>query len=359
MNEASEMYWFMHTPGKISVSENGRCATITYGDNKIQAQIIGDASLKFSVMQAVPLPTSPTEHNGMADDSAKTKLTIHAQGITKTAFAVKFSPLCGNEKELERTDGITSISAWQLDDTSDLPTLSSITVNGKALDGFTPKKTMYTAEYDEYSKEAENAISASGGGEISVVQPTESNACAKVTVTKNGKSRVYFINMVHSYADLDLSDFKEEKPKFLGVPSAFKNVTISGAEASYNNENALKAVDNNLTTFWEAPQVGTEITFDLAAKAKFNHIGFAFQNGNSTKSYFRILFSDDGADWTHFADLKSRGVSSDVEVYDVGEQQARYIKLIAFGTESGAKFRLSEARFLMEDGLIIFNKSNK
>ena len=127
----------------------------------------------------------------------------------------------------------------------------------------------------------------------------------------------------------------------------------------YNSENALKAIDSNLTTFWEAPQIGTEITFDLAAKSKFNHIGFAFQNGNTTKSYFRILFSDDGADWTHFADLKSRGVSSDVEVYDIGEHKARYIKIIAFGTESGANFRLSEVRFLKEDGLIIFNKSNK
>lgn len=359
MNEASELYWFMHTPGKLAVSENGRYATITYGDNKIQAQLTGDASLKFSVMQAVPLPTSPTEHNGMADDSSKTKLTIHAENITKTAFAVKFSPLCGNEKALESTEGITSISAWQLDDASDLPTLSSIAVNGKALDGFTPETTMYTAEYDEYSKEAENAISATGNGTITIVQPTESNACAKVTVTENGKSRVYFINMKHSFADIELSDFTEAKPRFKGVPSAFKNVTVFAADATYNAERVQNALDVNTTSFWEAPQFGTEITFDLGAKSKFNHIGLAFENGSATKSYFRILFSDDGADWTHFADLKSRGISSDVEVYDVGEQKARYIKLIAFGTESGAKFRLSEARFLMEDGLIIFNKSNK
>lgn len=194
----SEMYWFMHTPGKISVSEDGRGAVITYGKNKLKAELIGGDNLRLSVMAAAPLPTSPKGED-MADDSNMQKLTIHGTDITKTSFAVKFSPLCGDEEWKASDEVLKEMNQWTLEEEKNLPELSEISVNGVVLSDFIPQKTMYSVEnHTGLNKEQEclPIITAAGEGVIHITQAQEDNLSARITVTLGGKENNYFVNFI-------------------------------------------------------------------------------------------------------------------------------------------------------------------
>lgn len=74
----AEMWWFAHTPAEIKVDGSGKSAVLTLNGKKLYAAIREGEGAYFTVMDAHPLPTSPTVP-GQADNAGIRKLAIHIE----------------------------------------------------------------------------------------------------------------------------------------------------------------------------------------------------------------------------------------------------------------------------------------
>lgn len=84
----SEIYWFMHTEAEIT--PNGNKAILTQNGKTLTAEILSPSQATFTVMDAKPLPTSPTPEQ--ADNKNRRKLTIHLKDKTDLTIRVKLTP---------------------------------------------------------------------------------------------------------------------------------------------------------------------------------------------------------------------------------------------------------------------------
>ena len=107
---ASEIYWFAHTKATISISEDGKTATLTLKDKVLLAQIAEPSDATFSVMTATPLPTSPNP-TGQNENKDFQKLTIHLEGVTSANITVVFTPIM-EESDRNKTLPTTSIDEF-------------------------------------------------------------------------------------------------------------------------------------------------------------------------------------------------------------------------------------------------------
>ncbi len=105
-------YWFMHTEAEIEITDGGKGAILTLGDDKIKASLItDDASLAFSVRNAAPLSTSPNP-SSQKDTSGTRKLTVHSNSVTSVNMAVEFVPY--SDGDTVTTESFTPMSSWAL-----------------------------------------------------------------------------------------------------------------------------------------------------------------------------------------------------------------------------------------------------
>lgn len=88
----SELYWFMHTKAQINIEPDGKTAVLSSGGQRLQVQLLAPAEAAFSVMDAVPLSTSPNPE-GQTVNTGMKKLTIHLQNRKNTTISVRMVPL--------------------------------------------------------------------------------------------------------------------------------------------------------------------------------------------------------------------------------------------------------------------------
>jgi hypothetical protein len=92
VEQPAEVWWFMHTPAAVQVSDDGQSATLVQGEARLSAHILSPSAARFMVMDAAPLPTSP-QPEGQAKNEGVTKLAIHVTDATDLRLAVLLVPL--------------------------------------------------------------------------------------------------------------------------------------------------------------------------------------------------------------------------------------------------------------------------
>lgn len=88
----ADMWWFAHTPAEVDVDSSGKSAVLTLNGKKLYAVIQQGDGAYFTVMDAVPLPTSPTVA-GQADNAGIRKLVIHIEECSGTELRVILSKI--------------------------------------------------------------------------------------------------------------------------------------------------------------------------------------------------------------------------------------------------------------------------
>ena len=86
----SDIYWFWHTSATVTLSADGKSATLTKGGKSIMAVILSDSG-SFNVMDARPLNTSPQNDEQNKNNGMK-KLVIVLDGVTDVTSVVAFMP---------------------------------------------------------------------------------------------------------------------------------------------------------------------------------------------------------------------------------------------------------------------------
>ena len=337
MNKPSEMYWFMHTTGDIEIAENGRSAVLKIGNKKMLCKLMGEEGFKFEKMQAVPLPESPV--TPMSDDSHIQKLTIHATNVTEAAFAVAIAPLAGAETDVNIPYTFTSLDSWQLKEEKVLPTLSSMSVTGIPVN-IEPGKTIYSAKYDPYGDNDNGYdIKAVGDGEIKICQITDDNEVAKISVSKNGVTNNYYFSLSEAGIDDIEYEVYSDEGVTLASTDNLKPLTVQSVYAPDvpQKENLPQyTIDGDYSTRYSSELIGTTIDYDLGYVREVNSVGVAFMWGNERATRFRIAVSEDGKKWKACRNLFSPSDTNDMVYYDIGTQNARYVRLVGYGNTEGS-----------------------
>lgn len=126
-----EAWWFMHTTAAIDVETNGRSATLSLDGRRLRAALL-DApdGARFSVMDAVPLPTSPNP-DGQTPNTGVSKLVITGPTASQFRLSVLLEPLPSGIPGPE--PAVTDLADWAVAPTVDAaPT-------ARRLDGLPPQ----------------------------------------------------------------------------------------------------------------------------------------------------------------------------------------------------------------------------
>ncbi|MBE6927276.1 MAG: hypothetical protein E7467_02085 [Ruminococcaceae bacterium] len=97
-SEASTIYWFAHTQADISISTDGKTATLIQNGKTLLAQIPSSSDAVFTSMEAVPLSTSPNP-SGQTANEGFSKLVIKLTNVTSATIDIVFTPVLTSSDE--------------------------------------------------------------------------------------------------------------------------------------------------------------------------------------------------------------------------------------------------------------------
>lgn len=322
LKEVSDFWWFAHTEGQIEVSEDGKSAFIVLDGKTLLAEIINGENATFSVMSAVPLPTSPKQP-GQANDSHVNKLTIHIPECKDLDLAVTFKCYDAEYSSENYDNTFVPLDEWSVPDGECVipyTYVDSISVNGKPLEGFDPN--VYEYEIVADSSEClwgNRVVTATAEGGVTV---RELDTWSEyVTVTANsvdGKSgKGYTIRFITATT---------EEP--VGVQQ-IKPVGVKASRVPQPENSPENSIDGDLNTRWSCNGI-CWIEYDLGGTYTLNSMSLAFWLAHERVGQFDIEVSTDGTNYTKVFDgdaLQTDGF----ENHKMFGTKAKYVRINCYG----------------------------
>jgi hypothetical protein len=105
-------------------------------------------------------------------------------------------------------------------------------------------------------------------------------------------------------------------------------VTASAFQTGYPPSNAI---DNDFSTKWSNPGLGSWIRVDLGSTKSICSVGIAWFSGNQRQYHFVIATSTDGTTFTNKFSGDSSGTTSNSEKYTFASTNARYVRVTVNG----------------------------
>jgi hypothetical protein len=106
-----DIWWFMHTRASVELRDNGRSALLSLGNTRMLARITSpDNSLRFSLMHARPLPTSPKPEQ--STNRGVRKLVIRSRSKSRLRLSVSFTPLRNSQQLPKPIAAGKPLSRW-------------------------------------------------------------------------------------------------------------------------------------------------------------------------------------------------------------------------------------------------------
>ena len=130
-----------------------------------------------------------------------------------------------------------------------------------------------------------------------------------------------------------------------------QELEVKAVEASQTPQaenTAENTIDRDYGSKW-AGEGECNITYDLGEVKTVGMAGFAFQNGNKRTQKIDIDISTDGETWTKVFSGNSGGQTEGLEIFDLKNCSARYVRLDSYGnSDGGGWISLTEAAFYGE-----------
>lgn len=327
MKKPSEFYWFAHTDGVITVSDDGKTAVITVNGKSMIAEITEGDGAVFSVMEAKPLPTSPA-CPGQDENAGVSKLTIHMTDVSKLNLTVVFNIFDENFEDLEYSKEFVPMAEWTIPDGENTITYAqadSISVDGVALEEFDPEIYTYNVSLPAGTTTPPTITATSSVNELNITQASSClGGAAIVQAMSDGKSIPRTYKILFSL------------PGSVGLPTGvteIRPVAISASQVPQAENAPENVADGDLATKWAAKGQG-DLTYDLGAVKNIHSIAFALASSTSRTAQFSLSISLDGLNWTQIYKGDSL-YTEDYEHHLVGGAQAKYVRFTGYG-HSGA-----------------------
>ncbi|MBQ8724720.1 MAG: discoidin domain-containing protein, partial [Oscillospiraceae bacterium] len=332
----SEIYWFMNLSEKVTDvqtdTENRTDVLKTDNGEELQLSFWTDAEvLEFGTMPCVPLETSPTVA-GMANDSNLNKFYIKLKATDSMNLSVKLVSQINYVDDIAPADD-TAIADWTISEgtISQLPVLSSISLDGKLLKNFASDNYSYSMSWLTNQELPEvTAINPDPNVQMTVTQPTWDHP-AKITLKSADGSAISEYRIV----------FIGKEPS--DVADGYQALEIVDVKASAVPQPANKpenAIDGDPTTRWSANGAGQWIEIDLGEEKHFDALWMAFYNGgvagHERITTFDLLVSYDGETYdTIYTSAKTKPESETCSIYELSGT-GRYIRYVGHTNSDGS-----------------------
>ncbi|WP_240421711.1 fibronectin type III domain-containing protein [Paenibacillus periandrae] len=118
------------------------------------------------------------------------------------------------------------------------------------------------------------------------------------------------------------------------TPIPVEGVVAGGSDGNIE----INTIDNNLFTRWSASGDGQWILYDLGESKRVGYVGIAFYKGDLRATNLAIETSDDGRVWSERFAGSSSGKTTDMQAFDIQDQDARYVRIVGRGNSDGSAF---------------------
>jgi len=321
---ASEIYWFMHTSAKITISEDGKSAILEKNGKQIWAGLQADNDARFIELAAKPLPSSPNP-KGQYNFSGYRKLAVHFEQVKDVTLRITFIPLMDAAPSVDDLSPVTAIESWELETgEKELPVIKNILLDNNPLSSFNPDSYSYKYKLDITQTQIPE-VSAEFDTErytVNVMQADRLPGIAKIVVTdkKNPENKIlYTIDMKYEISSVELDGMKQID---------IKSATASAVPEPQNPPAAT--IDGNLATRW-ASQGEQWIMYDLGTVYELSALSLAYNKGTERMYRIKILTSTDGENWEEFFSGESTGKTNDYETFALHGRKARWIRIDTSG----------------------------
>ncbi len=126
-----------------------------------------------------------------------------------------------------------------------------------------------------------------------------------------------------------------------------QNVEMSTGHDKYIPQGTIDNIINEeIINRWSGYGAGAFLQYDLGYKQNLHSFGLAVLNGTTRETLFSLSISDDGETWTEVLNTKTHALGDLFEIFKLGDVQARYVKVIGYGTPGGNMYNSwTEVRF--------------
>ncbi len=111
LKEHGEIWWFMHTRADIKVLNNAQQAILEKNGKTLMATILSTVPTSFSVEEAIPLPSSPTDKYWNPPAGMK-KLAIHFENTKNLMLNVTFKEASAEDPDIDLDRKIVPMNKW-------------------------------------------------------------------------------------------------------------------------------------------------------------------------------------------------------------------------------------------------------
>lgn len=129
--------------------------------------------------------------------------------------------------------------------------------------------------------------------------------------------------------DDDNNNNDDDQPSGSIPPNgSFTAVDAGEFESSRDGFPPSNAIDGNLDTRWSSTGEDRDIYVDLGGIARIDDVGIAFFDGNDRVSEFKIYArTGTSGDWNEVFNGESAGLTSGIELFNVDDADARFVRI--------------------------------
>ena len=329
-----ELWWFMHTEADIELSEDKRSATLTKDNIQLEVHILTDTPGEFLIMDPVPFEGSPNaELKNQSVIKDIKRLSFRFDNVEDGTFAVAFIPKRIGMPSLYELPELVPLDEWQLTDDSyyteaEPATVDMIYANGEPIKNF--RKDI--SSYDYILPVGMTSIPSVSVNDESaeIYQADAIDEPAYVIVGTSSSQNIYTINFVRAVLI--------EKPENISL-IPFSSITVSDEPQEANCASNLW--DNDLSTRWSC-QGPCYTVYDMGEVKTVNAVGLAWYLGQERQADLEIYVSEDGENYKRVFSGLSTGITNEMEYYDIGAENARYVKVVGYATSATTWVSITE-----------------
>jgi len=320
-----KVYWHMFTTQDAKLSEDGKRVIIAESGNPqnyVTVDFLCDAPYTLTVARPELLPNSPNNEYVTVDTHTyQIRVCIDAKDAVN--LTAKITPMTV-ENGTDISEFNIPMSQWTIPDGEipELPRLDTLTVDGieynpnlRVINHFVSQSKTdvpeIVAESDKYNVDIDLAKTLSDVTTIVVSDKADSS-----------NKSTYKIS------------FTPLKSTGVGGIEECDIISVTASEEP-QAENPVKSVlDRDLSTRWSAENA-QHIVVDLGKEVEFDTIVMAFMDGNGRYYNLKMSVSSDNDSYKEVFSGTSGGKSNDYELFDIGKQKARYVKIEGSGHKEG------------------------
>lgn len=321
LKKESDVYWFGYTNEKAEVDgDTVILESVKEPGEKLRIDFVSNQPFELYLTDMAPLPETAPYVTGSANTGKRIVLKSRASG--ELNITAKLTPMSG-ENTTDISEHNMPISDWRVPDgeITVKPYLDKLTADDTELSISATSQSVLVGEDDPIP----TVTAQSAKYDVKIKQSTGIGDAAAVTVTDRGNAdnvSVYSIVFKH----LDPTGYPGVKE------FTIKSVTASAEPETQNG--AGNVLDRNRATRWSSDNE-QYLTLDLGKKVTFNSVIMAFMDGSNRKYNLAVSVSNDGETFTEVYRGKSSGTTDDYELFPLGRQTARYVRITGNGHADG------------------------